>query len=195
MSHRKLIVISGPSGCGKTTIAREILMRYPDIVFSVSATTRSKRNTEIEGKDYFFISKNEFEKKINQDELIEWEQIYGDYYGSLKSEVEKAMNNDRAILFDIDVKGALSIKNKYPKDSILIFIKPPSLKLLTDRLRSRKTETAETLNKRMERVTMELDCAKKFDHCVVNDVLEKAVSSVDAIIAGEIIRKNGYSKQ
>ncbi|MDI6765939.1 MAG: guanylate kinase [Bacteroidota bacterium] len=190
MSHPKLIVISGPSGCGKTTIAREILTRYPDIGFSVSATTRPKRNTEVEGKDYFFISKNEFEKKINQDELIEWEQIYGDYYGSLKSEVEKAINNGTSILFDIDVKGALSIKEKYPKHSILIFIKPPSLKLLTDRLRNRKTETAETLNKRMERVTMELDRAKEFDHCVVNDVLDKAVTSVDAIITDEMIRKN-----
>lgn len=195
MSHPKLIVISGPSGCGKTTIAREILRRYPDIVFSVSATTRPKRNTEVNGKDYFFISKNEFEKKINQDELIEWEQIYDDYYGSLKSEVEKAINNGSSILFDVDVKGALSIKEKYPKDSILIFIKPPSLALLTDRLRNRKTETAETFNKRMERVTMELNRAKEFDYCVVNDVLDKAVTSVDAIIKDEIIRKNEFLKQ
>lgn len=192
MSHPKLIVISGPSGCGKTTIAREILKRFPIVDFSVSATTRHMRDIEIDGKDYFFISKDKFEKKIKQNDFIEWEQIYGDYYGSLKSEVENSINNGRSILFDIDVKGALSIKNKYPKESILIFIKPPSLNLLIDRLRDRKTETDETFKKRIERTTMELESAKKFDHCIVNDVLEEAITSVQAIIASEIIEDKNF---
>ncbi|MBI4810726.1 MAG: AAA family ATPase, partial [Ignavibacteriales bacterium] len=117
MSRIKLIVISGPSGCGKTTIAREILKRHPELMFSVSATTRTKRESEIDGRDYFFINAQEFKEKIQRDELVEWEQIYSDYYGSLKSEVDKAFATGKYMLFDVDVKGALSIKRKYSSES------------------------------------------------------------------------------
>jgi len=187
MSRSKLIVIAGPSGCGKTTIAKAILQKYSDIAFSVSATTRIKRNVEIDGKDYFFISREEFEGKIRRNELIEWEQIYGDYYGSLKEEVDNAFKAGRSILFDVDVRGALSVRKKYPEDAVSIFIKPPSLELLMERLKNRRTETPESLARRMERVTMEMNQAADFDYCVVNDDLDNAIASVDAIIKAAIL--------
>jgi len=186
MSRTKLFVISGPSGCGKTTIAKEILQRHPEFIFSISATTRSKRTVEVDCKDYFFITRVEFEDKIRQDELAEWEQIYGDYYGSLKSEINRAIGVGTSILFDVDVKGALSIKNKYSKDTVTIFVKPPSIEQLTERLKNRKTETPETFIRRMERVEMEIKLAQEFDYTIINDNLEKAVIRVDEIISRSI---------
>jgi len=187
MPRSKLIVIAGPSGCGKTTIAKAILQNCSDIVFSVSATTRIKRNVEIDGRDYFFISREEFEEKIRRDELIEWEQIYGDYYGSLKREVDNAFRAGKSILFDVDVMGALSVKKKYPADAVSLFIKPPSLELLMERLKNRHTETPESFARRLERVTMEMNLADDFDYCVVNDDLDSAIASVDAIIKAVIL--------
>lgn len=184
MTSPRLFVIAGPSGCGKTTIAGEILRRHPEIIFSVSATTRQKRHGETEGKDYFFITKEDFEKRIKRGELIEWEKIYGEYYGTLKSEVDKAAKNSRPILFDVDVKGALAIKSKYADRAVIIFIKPPGIEILLDRLRNRATESPAELEKRSERFKMELGQSQGFDFCVVNDVLEKAVTEV-----GDIIRK------
>ena len=182
MPRKKLFVFAGPSGCGKTTIARAILNIHPEILFSVSATTRLKRDVEVNGRDYYFISKEQFEDKIQNDGLIEWEQIYGDYYGSLKSEVDKAFNAEQSLLFDVDVNGALSIKKKYPNDTVLIFIKPPSIESLRERLMDRKTETPETFTRRMERVAMELERADEFDYCVVNDDLCTAITVADSIV-------------
>jgi len=188
-----LIVVAGPSGCGKTTIARELMRRHPEFLFSVSATTRKRRDTETDGQDYFFISREAFEEKIGHDELVEWEQIYGDYYGTLKSEVDRALASMTPMMFDVDVKGALSIRKRYPRHSLLMFIKPPSLEVLTERLRNRKTETPETFARRMERVTMELGLAPQFDRSVVNDVLDRAFADADAIVtevlAGPASRK------
>ncbi len=185
MPRPRLFVISAPSGSGKTTIAREILKRHPEILFSISATTRTKRAHEIDGKDYFFISKEEFGAKIKNDELVEWEEIYGDYYGSLKREVTNALAGNRSLLFDVDVKGALTIKKKYPADAVLIFIQPPNIEVLTQRLMGRKTEDKTTIQRRLERVPMELNMEKEFDYCVVNDKLQQAVDSVDSIISKE----------
>ena len=182
MPKPKLIVVSAPSGCGKTTIAREILKRHPDMLFSVSATTRVKRESEVHGKDYFFLTKEEFEKNIQREELVEWEQIYGNYYGSLKREVDNALRNGKSMLFDVDVKGALSIKKGYPNDAVLIFIQPPSLEALTQRLTNRKTESAEVIRKRLDRASMELEMGKGFHFAVVNDDLTTAINSVDEII-------------
>lgn len=177
-----LFAVAGPSGCGKTTIAREIMRRHPQILFSVSATTRPKRAVETDGKDYFFLPKREFEERIARGELVEWEEIYGDYYGTLKSEVDRAIGSGTPMLFDVDVKGALSIRKKYPLNALLIFIKPPSLEILIERLRNRKTETPESFARRIERVTMELGMADQFDAAIVNDILETAWDEADAIV-------------
>ncbi len=182
----KLIVISGPSGCGKTTIAREVLKRHPDFYFSVSATTRPKRPNEIDGSDYYFISREEFQQKITNDELAEWEKIYDDFYGTPKGEIENALHKGRSVILDIDVNGALSIKDKYPSNSLLLFIKPPSLEILKQRLMNRKTESGETLRKRLERAAMELRRAGEFDHAIVNDELARAVRETETVIASSL---------
>jgi guanylate kinase len=182
MPRGKLIVVSAPSGAGKTTIVKAILAKYPVMMFSVSATTRPRRETEIEGKDYFFLQRGDFEKRIAEGELVEWEEIYGNLYGTLKREVDKALTSGRTMLFDIDVKGGLSIKRKYPDDSLLIFIKPPSIEVLRDRLLNRKTEDEATFKRRMDRVAMELGMASQFDYQVINDNLQKAIGEVDKLV-------------
>jgi guanylate kinase len=182
----RLIVISAPSGCGKTTIAREVLRRHPDMVFSVSATTRPKRDNEVDGTDYFFLTNAEFEGRIRRGELVEWERIYDHYYGTLHSEVDRALRAGMSMVFDIDVNGALSIKNKYPDNALLIFIRPPDFEVLRQRLVNRRTESEEIVRKRLDRVPMEMEKGKLFDHCVVNDDLQKAFSDVDALVTAAI---------
>lgn len=176
-----LIVISAPSGSGKTTIARAIMQAFPSMVFSVSATTRPRRGTEVHGKDYYFLSREEFEKRIREGLLIEWEEIYGNLYGTLRSEVDRALENGLTMLFDVDIKGALSIKRQYPQ-AVLIFIRPPGIEALNQRLRGRQTEDEETLRRRLERVPLELDLGSRCDYQVVNDELAKAVDEVKQIV-------------
>lgn len=189
MTSPRLFVFAGPSGCGKTTIAGELLRRHPEIIFSVSATTRSKRQGETDGQNYFFITKQDFEEKIRRGELIEWENIYGEYYGTLKSEVDKAAKKDRPILFDVDVKGALAIKSIYADRAVIIFIKPPSIEVLLERLRNRRTESSFELARRSERFKMELGQSEEFDFSIVNDILENAIAEADDIIRKYIRQK------
>lgn len=181
MSKGNLIVISAPSGSGKTTIAKAILRMYPSIIFSVSATTRRIRKGEMNGKDYFFLTKDEFQTRVKKGDLVEWEEIYGNYYGTLRSEIDRALSGGKVMLFDVDVKGALSIKTQYP-EALLIFIKPPDFETLKDRLTNRRTEDDGALKRRLERVPMELSLGEKFDHQVVNDDLQRAIAEVDSII-------------
>lgn len=181
MSKGKLIVISAPSGSGKTTIAKSIMAKYPEIEFSVSATTRALRKGETDGKDYFFLTREEFERRSQNGELVEWEEMYGNLYGTLKSEIDRALSQGRVILFDVDVKGGLSIKQHYPQ-ALLIFIRPPSFEALKERLKKRKTEDVPALERRLERVSMEMELGKKFDHQVLNDDLNKAINEVETII-------------
>ena len=154
--------------------------------FSISATSREMRANETDGKDYFFLTKEEFEEKIRKNELIEWELIYGNYYGTLKREVDSALASGQSMVFDIDVNGALSIKKHYPGESLLIFIEPPSMEELIHRLKNRQTEDQESLRKRIERVPMEMERRTMFDERVINDELEKAISDVDAIVLKHI---------
>ena len=145
----KLIVISAPSGSGKTTIAKEIMKMNPSLGFSVSATTRRKRETEVDGKDYFFLTEEEFNRRVANNEFAETEEVYpGKWYGTLKSEIDRLLNAGQDILFDLDVKGGLSIKKLYP-EACLIFIKAPSFDVLKQRLAGRKTEDAATVQKRL----------------------------------------------
>ena len=182
MSNPKLFVISAPSGCGKTTIVHKILHLHPEIHFSVSATTRQRRNSEIHGKDYFFLTKEEFESYIKNDNLIEWQNIYGEYYGTLKDEVIKYLNIGKSVIFDIDVLGALNIKKHFPNNSILIFIDVIDKDVLIKRLRNRNTESEETLKKRIDRIEEEFQLKPLFDYTIINDKLEIAIEEVNDII-------------
>lgn len=179
-----LFVISSPSGGGKTTIIRELFSILPGLRFSVSATTRPKRKIEKEGKDYYFITKKEFEDRITTGDFVEWEQVHGQYYGTLKSEVDKYINSSLDLVFDVDVKGALNIKKLYPK-AVSIFIEAPRDDLVK-RLKKRSTETDDEIKKRLERMDMELSYKDKFDFSVVNnsgaDGIKNAVNEIINII-------------
>jgi guanylate kinase len=186
MKEPKLFVISAPSGGGKTSIVKVILGRHPEFVFSVSATTRPKRSNETTGKDYFFLAREEFERMIAENALVEYEEIYGQYYGTLKREVDRALHAGRSMLFDVDVKGSLSIKKLYGTGAILIFIQPPSMQVLEERLRNRNTENDDAFRRRMARVAMEMETGQSFDFRVVNDSLQQAIDEVDTIIKKHI---------
>jgi guanylate kinase len=182
----KLIIFSAPSGAGKTTIVRNILAEYPDLfAFSISATTRPKRPQETHSKDYFFLSTEEFQQKIAENAFVEWEMVYVDcYYGTLKSEVERCLNAGSNMLFDIDVKGGLNIKKLYGDKALSLFIAPPSIEILRERLIARNTETAETLQKRIAKAEYEFSFANQFDKIIVNECLENAIEDAKKAIFG-----------
>ncbi len=183
--RKQLIVLSAPSGAGKTTLARHLLSTFPQFKFSISATTRPPRINEIDGKDYYFLSKEEFEILIQTDQLVEFEEIFGNYYGTFRSEVDKSIEQGEIVVFDIDVKGALTIKSKYPTQTLLIFVSPPSLEILQRRLIGRGTESPEQLTRRLERIRTEMSLQDKFDYIIVNDELEKAKAELIEIVKNE----------
>ena len=178
----KLIVFSAPSGTGKSTIARQVLERIPTLRFSVSATTRQKRAGEIEGVNYYFLSKEEFEERIHTGGFIEHEFFFGNHYGTLLDRTHAVIDSGANILLDLDVKGALNLKKIFPDNSLLLFIKPPDMEVLKKRLQGRESEDEASLNVRLERARLELAYADQFDKVVVNDDLEAAVESITAII-------------
>jgi guanylate kinase len=182
-SENKIIVITAPSGAGKTSITHYLLKTFPQLVFSVSAATRPARSNEADGKDYYFISPEEFRQKIDHKEFAEWEMVYeGKYYGTLKSELQRAWDLKKIPLLDIDVQGALRIKRKYPESSLTIFIEPPSVEELKKRLLSRGTESEASLQARINKATEELSYQDKFDRHIVNDDLRKACQEAEEIV-------------
>lgn len=177
----KLIVITAPSGAGKTTIVRHLLARFPSLAFSVSATTRRPRPSEVEGRDYYFLSTPSFKEKIAAGAFVEWEEVYEDqFYGTLKAEVERLWAEEKDIIFDIDVKGALNIKQAYPNRCLAIFIAPPSMEVLRERLQSRETENPESLQKRLDKAEEEMSYRSRFDRVLVNADLSTALQEVGA---------------
>lgn len=184
-----LIIFSAPSGAGKTTIVKEILASFPTMIFSISATTRKPRPGEKDGVDYFFLDKDKFEELIKNDELLEYEKIYDYYYGTLKKFILDNINNGLNILMDIDVKGALNVKKKYPQATI-IFIAPPSIEELEKRLINRGSDTPEEIKKRISRAKEELEYMDKFDYVIINDDLNIAKEEAKKIIKNILEGKN-----
>lgn len=184
MGHSgKMIVFTAPSGAGKSTVVRHLLNKFSELAFSVSATTRPPRTGEENGKHYYFITSEDFQKRIDNGEFIEWEQVYpGLFYGTLKSEVERLWKEGKTIIFDIDVKGAQNLKRMYGKDCLTVFIKPPSLEILVDRLRQRGTDSEESLKKRVDRIREELSYENTFNRVLVNDMLEHTLREAEQIV-------------
>lgn len=179
----KLFLFAAPSGAGKTTIVRHLLDRYEYLSFSTSATTRSRRPHETEGEDYYFISPEQFRALVESEGFVEWEEVYeGLFYGTLKSEVERLWGEGKHIVFDIDVKGAVNIKQAYPEEAVAVFVKPPSLEALRSRLTARGTEDEANLTKRLGRAAEEMTYEDRFDIVLVNDDLQQALRAAEQII-------------
>jgi guanylate kinase len=175
ITTNKLIIITAPSGAGKTSITRHLLEQFPQLAFSVSAATRSARGEEKDGIDYYFISTQSFQHKIQENEFIEWEMVYeGKYYGTLKNELARIWNNQQVPVLDIDVKGAIHVQQQYPDSALSIFIEPPSVDELRRRLQSRGTETPESVQARVNKASYEISFKHQFNQVIVNDNLEKA---------------------
>ena len=183
---KNLIVISAPSGSGKTTLCRALQAKDPTIQFSISFTTREKRSDEVDGIDYRFINDATFRSGIKLGEFAEWEQIHGDfYYGTPKAILQSAIDNEKLLLLELDVKGAMSIKELFPDNSISIFVEPPSLEDLEIRLQKRGTDSNERIKKRLERLESELAYKIQFDHHVINDNVDRAVNEILNILQHE----------
>lgn len=182
----RIIVVSAPSGAGKTSIIKNILSNHKNIVFSISATTRPKRDGEIDGVDYFFLSKDEFEKKIKNDEFVEYEKFFDNYYGTLKSFINDTISQNKSVLLEIDVNGAQKVKSLYP-DAVSIFIEPPSRDAVIERLKLRNTESDEKIQKRIERFDYEMSFKDKYDYIILNDNLDLAIKNFENILKKENI--------
>src|SRR6187401_1455088 len=178
----KAIIFSAPSGSGKTTIVRHLLEKNPDLGFSISASTRDRRGrTESHGKDYYFLSPDEFKKKIDEDAFIEWEEVYeGNFYGTLKSEIERIWDEGKDVIFDVDVKGGLNLKKYFGDRALGVFVKVPSVEVLKERLRDRGTESDESLSRRLFKANFEMSFANKFDVVLVNEELQQSLKEAQS---------------
>lgn len=190
MSGGKLIIFSAPSGAGKTTIVQHVLKKFSDqLEFSISACTRSKRPNEVDGKDYHFISTEDFKQKIKNHEFVEWEEVYtGQFYGTLKSELDRIWKSGKQVIFDLDVQGGLNLKRSFGRSAFAIFVMPPSLEILELRLKQRQTETPESLSKRVNKAREEILVADQFDKILINENLDKACANAEHLVA-EFLKK------
>jgi guanylate kinase len=186
-----LIIITAPSGAGKTSITRYLLQHFPQLAFSVSAATRPQRPDEESGVDYYFMSLEEFQHKIQNQEFIEWEMVYeGRYYGTLKSELQRLRNNNKIPILDIDVKGAIHVQEQYPEQSLSIFVQPPSIEELKRRLEFRNTESPEALQDRLSKASYEISFRHHFNNIIVNDNLQNACEEARHIVS-EFLSRHG----
>ena len=186
-AHQKIIIITAPSGAGKTSITKQLMKRFPQLSFSISAATRKPRAHETDGKDYYFMSVEAFQQKIQEDAFVEWEMVYeGNYYGTLKNEMQRIWNNEQVPVLDIDVKGAIHVQDIYPKQTLSIFIEPPSVEELRRRLESRGTETADSLEARINKASYEISFKHSFQHVILNDDLDRAIAEAISIVGNFI---------
>jgi guanylate kinase len=184
-----LIIITAPSGAGKTSITRYLLQHFPQLAFSVSAATRHQRPDEMNGVDYYFMSLEEFQHKIQNQEFIEWEMVYeGRYYGTLKSEIQRLRNSNKIPILDIDVKGAIHVQEQYPEQSLSIFVQPPSIEELKRRLQFRNTESPEALQDRLSKASYEISFRHHFNNIIVNDNLQNACEEARHIVSNFLSR-------
>lgn len=179
----KALIFSAPSGSGKTTIVKHLLKNNPDLGFSISASTRDKRGrTEKQGKDYYFLSPEEFKKKIDENEFIEWEEVYeGNFYGTLKSEIERIWKEGKNVIFDVDVKGGISLKQYFGDRALAIFVKVPSLEVLEERLKQRSTESEDSLSRRLFKAKFEMTFQDKFDRILLNEDLPASLAEAQRL--------------
>lgn len=190
-----MIVFTAPSGAGKTTIVKHLLSKYPQLSFSISATTRTKREKETDKKDYYFLSKETFQSKINNSDFIEYEEVYpGKYYGTLRSEVDRILALDKKVVFDIEINGAQNIKERYDERCLVVFVKPPSFRTLVQRLTNRGTETPDSLATRILRIKKELLYENSFDKILVNDKLEVALKEAEELVEKYVLDLNIIKK-
>jgi guanylate kinase len=183
MMNGKAIIFSAPSGAGKTTLVKHLLSKNYHLSFSISACSRPRRKNERKGEDYYFLSETDFKSKIDNDEFIEWEEVYkGNYYGTLKSEIERIWSEGKHVIFDVDVIGGLNLKKYFKENALAIFVQPPSIETLASRLKARGTETIESLDKRIEKSVSEMEYANQFDIIIVNDNLEIAKLEAEKVV-------------
>jgi guanylate kinase len=179
----KLVIFSAPSGAGKSTLVNYLLPQFPQLSFSISATSRAPRGQEEHGKDYYFLSSEEFKVRVAQDELLEWEEVYsGTYYGTLRTEVERIWSEGKVVVFDIDVVGALNLKKQFGDRALALFVQAPSVEILEQRLRGRGTDSEEKIQQRVAKATIEMARAPEFDEVVVNDNINTAKAEALAIL-------------
>lgn len=183
----KAFIFSAPSGSGKTTIVNHLLKKHPELSFSISATTRDKRPNEVDQKDYYFLSQQEFESRLHNHEFIEWEEVYrGLYYGTLVSEVNRIWQEGKHVVFDVDVKGGIALKKYFGDKALSIFVKVGSIEELEKRLKARGTESQESLNKRIQKASQEMTFENEFDEVIINDNLEDAFDKAEDLYSSFI---------
>ena len=179
----KMVIFSAPSGAGKTTIVKRLLKHNPDLEFSISACTRGKRMKELDGKDYYFLTVNDFKEKIRNNDFIEWEEVYPDhFYGTLKSEVYRIWEKGKHVIFDVDVVGGLNIKKQFSTQALSLFVEPPSIEELKKRLINRSSDNKENIQKRVAKAEQEMTYAKQFDIVIINENLDIATDEVITVV-------------